>query len=65
MTAGGVNMRTCARGGGGEEQPFRVVDVMSSELRLTPIFRRDVECCQPRMYGLVISVTSNSDSGKT
>lgn len=57
ITTGGMNMRICARGEGGEEQPFQVISVMSLKFRLIPIFRLDVECCQPCMYGLVISVT--------
>lgn len=60
-----MNKRICARGEGGEEQPFQVVNVMSLKCRLIPVFRLDVECCQPCMYGLVTLVISTLTKPKT
>lgn len=55
MATGGVNMRICARGGGGavvsgSECHFPEIEVDSR-------LETDVECCQPGTCGLVISVT--------
>lgn len=58
-------MRICARGEGGEEQPFQVVNVTSLKLRLIPILRLDVECRLPWMYGSNVSNSSNLNFCKT